>query len=210
MSGFDIRLTLVLKYELEVFPPISFSERVCLEIVLFFFPYILGRIHSWSLLDLECWFCCLFFFNGKILNYKLKFIDWHRTIQINYFFFRNSFSMLWLSLQFVVMAPPSFLILVICVFSLPFLISITRGLIIFNDFFKEPTFYYIEKFFLVSILLIFAFNCVVFFLLLLLDLMCLYFPRFFKTEAESRSLQTTIWGPNLVCNLFLNSWWLRW
>ena len=56
-----------------------------------------------------------------------------------------------LSLQSVVMAPPSFLILVICVFSLPFLISITRGLIIFNDLFKEPTFYYIEKFFLVSI-----------------------------------------------------------
>ena len=100
---------------------------------------------------------CLFFFGGKILNYKLNFIDWHRTIQINYFFFRNSFGMLWLlSPQFVVMAPPSFLILVICVFFLPFLISITRGLIIFSDLFKEPTFYYIEKFFLVSILLIFA------------------------------------------------------
>lgn len=131
-------------------------------------------------------FFCLFFFGGKILNYKLNFIDWHRTIQIDYFFFRNSFGMLWLlSPQFVVMAPPSFLILVICVFFLPFLISITRGLIIFSDLFKEPTFYYIEKVFLVSILLIFAFSCVIFFLLPLLDLMCLYFPRFLRQKLKA-------------------------
>ena len=74
MSGFGIRLTLVLKYELEVFPPISFSERVCLEIVLFFF-FPLNTWKNSLMKSFGFGVLVLFFFNGKILNYKLKFID---------------------------------------------------------------------------------------------------------------------------------------